>query len=248
MSRRCPSVLLAVLGVLAAAPVAFAGPWRPPVPGEVVRVFAPGVTPYDAGAHRGVDLAARPGAPVRAACAGVVRFAGRTPRGPAVTVRCGRLDATHLGLAALRVRAGAHVARGTPLGVVAARGEDGGRPHVHLGARRGRRYVDPLALMERAPMPPPPLAPHPRRRRPPAAVPPRPLPAAAPVAPGRAPLLAWAGAALLALGVPAGLLRRRARRRGAIRPSIAFGAPWPSTSPPRSTTSTPRRTSATRTR
>jgi murein DD-endopeptidase MepM/ murein hydrolase activator NlpD len=211
-----PRAAVATLLLLVAAPVAPAGaaPWREPVSGPVIRPFARGATPYAAGAHRGVDLAARPGAAVRAACAGRVRFAGRTPRGPAVTIRCGGLDASHLGLARLVVRAGAPIRRGAVLGTVAARGEDGGPPHVHLGARRGRRYIDPLPLLDRpVARPAPPLAPPPRRpaSRPPAS--PRPVPPIRPEPARRAPLAAWAGAALLALAVPAGLVRRRARRR-----------------------------------
>src|SRR5690349_17646532 len=49
--------------------------YRAPVPGAVVRPFAPPPTPYAAG-HRGVDLAAGPSAVVGAAAAGTVRFAG----------------------------------------------------------------------------------------------------------------------------------------------------------------------------
>jgi murein DD-endopeptidase MepM/ murein hydrolase activator NlpD len=213
---RRPALALCVLVLTAALPAAAgAAPWRAPVPGAVVRGFDAGATPYAGGAHRGVDLAARPGDRVRAACAGIVRFAGRTPRGPAVTVRCaGGIDATHLGLEALRVRAGRSVTRGAPLGTVAARGEDGGPPHVHLGARRGRRYLDPLALIGagRA-TPPPPLAPRAPHRRPPGPVARPAYPAMAPPQPARAPLAAWGGAALLALSVPATLVRRRARRR-----------------------------------
>ena len=49
----------------------------PPVPGEVVRAFAYAGDPFARGHHRGLDLAAAPGAPVRAACSGRVTFAGR---------------------------------------------------------------------------------------------------------------------------------------------------------------------------
>src|SRR4051812_5455832 len=65
----------AALVLLVAAPNVRAA-WQPPVDGDVLRRFATGPDPYARGQHRGVDLAAAPGATVRAACPGRVRFAG----------------------------------------------------------------------------------------------------------------------------------------------------------------------------
>ena len=79
----------------------------PPVRGEVVRAFAYAGDPFARGHHRGIDLAAAPGAPVRAACSGRVTFAGSAgANGRAVTVRCGAWSVTHLPLRGLAVRAG----------------------------------------------------------------------------------------------------------------------------------------------
>src|SRR6185312_15755146 len=58
-----------------AQPVEPGDEWVPPVTGAVVRQFAEPISVYAAG-HRGVDFAAAPGAPVRAANAGTVSFAG----------------------------------------------------------------------------------------------------------------------------------------------------------------------------
>ena len=120
--------------------------------------------PYDAGQHRGVDLAARPGSVVRSACAGRVRFAGRIARsGGVVSVRCGALVATYLELGAVHAVRGRRVGAGARLGVV------GPAAHLHLGARDARsgRYVDPLTLLRtpRGPTlgPAPDVAPPPRR-------------------------------------------------------------------------------------
>jgi len=213
------AALLAALAAAAAAPAARAAGWVAPVDGPVVGRFQGGPDPFAPGQRRGVDLAAAPGAPARAPCGGRVTFAGRLPGRAGVTIRCGPLVATVLGLARLDVARGERVARGRRLGVVGA----GGR--VRLGARRaGDRfgYRDPLALLAarraaRGPRAAPPPAG--ASRRPPA----RAGPARAPVAvrrapPARAPLLAWVGAGLVALALPAGAVgaraRARARRRG----------------------------------
>src|SRR3954466_10957432 len=176
--------------------------WRWPVEGAVVGRFAYARSaPFTAGARRGIDIAAAPGAAVRSACRGRVSFAGAVPggRGLGVTVRCGALVATHLGLARLAVRRGDRVAAGTPVGSVGPAGR------VRLGARRAADrfgYVDPLALLRGDGPPDGPAGPGPGggwrrgpgvpaaggagpRRRP---APPR--PAARPVPLGRAPRLA----------------------------------------------------------
>lgn len=222
--------------------------WRRPVEGRVVAGFAyDREAPFVAGRRRGIDLVARPGAVVRAACSGRVSFAGRVPgrASQGVTVRCGRLVATHLGLVP-RVRRGVAVARGAPVGVLGASGV------LRLGARQGEDrfgYVDPRALLggggPPVPVPVPALRPgrrspglarrvarRPVRTPPPVLAPrlvgtPRPVPAprhriprAAP-RPERVPAGVLAGASLLALagtfGVGASLTLRRGERRAPAR-------------------------------
>ena len=99
------ALLLATLSAAAArgSVVQPAGGWLRPVPGAVVRPFtASSAHPFARGRHRGVALAARPGTPVRAACAGRVAFAGSVgAAGPTLSVTCGRLRATYQGLAPL---------------------------------------------------------------------------------------------------------------------------------------------------
>jgi hypothetical protein len=157
--------------------------WRWPVSGAVVGRFAYARSaPFMGGARRGIDIAAAPGAAVRSACRGRVSFAGAVPggRGLGVTVRCGALVATHLGLARLVVRRGVRVAAGTRLGTVGAEGR------VRLGARRAADrfgYVDPLALLRDDRPPRDPALPVGRGPR----IPGAPLPAARPAPLGRAP-------------------------------------------------------------
>src|SRR3954468_4415491 len=106
MLLRPLAVSIALLVVAAPAALAAEPGWVRPVPGDVVRPFdyAEG-DPFARGRHRGADLAAAPGAPVRSACGGRVAFAGRVPGGGhAVTVACGRWRVSHLPLAAVAVR------------------------------------------------------------------------------------------------------------------------------------------------
>ena len=178
----------AALAPLALAPVAHAAaPWRPPVSGAVARGFDPGAHPFEAGRHRGVDLAAPPGSTVRAPCAGRVAFAGAVgTNGRVVTLRCGPWRVTHLPLGTITARPGATVEPGTRIGTVAASPEHRG---LHLGVRReGERfgYADPLRFLATRPTHPPPLGPAPKPARRPRAGPPR-LPTTRPPAPRTVP-------------------------------------------------------------
>jgi hypothetical protein len=206
--------------------------WRQPLPGvAVARTFSfDPAAPYARGRRRGIDLRARPGTAVLAACAGTVTHAGRVPRwGPGVTLRCGGLVATELGLGgAPSVRRGAAVRAGAVLGRLGPRGV------LRLGARRaGARhgYLDPLALLGgEAPSPAPPAVAPPPPRGPRAPVPLRPRPPRRPPAPTRAadpaptrlPWPIWVGLGLLAAGAGGGsVARRRRRRRPVTGPAVA---------------------------
>lgn len=112
-----------------------------PVPGAVLAGFdAP--TRYGPG-HRGVDLAAAPGSPVRAAAAGRVTFAGRVVGSTWVTVDHGDVRTTVGPLGSMAVQRGAWVGRGAVLGTS---GHAHGRAALHWSARTGDTYVDPLTV------------------------------------------------------------------------------------------------------
>jgi peptidase M23-like protein len=207
---------------------AFGAGWRWPLRGPVVGAFHVSPhAPFSRGQRRGLDLSARPGTVVRAACSGRVTFAGALPRrGLAVSVRCGALMATYLGLGRLAARPGARVAPGDGLGTLGASGR------LRLGARRAterRGYVDPLLLLERDRPALPHLGPAPRAARrsaklpPPATAPallPAPAPAPGPASePRRLPWPAYPALALIATALPLGGVMHRRRRRA--RPAVA---------------------------
>jgi Peptidase family M23 len=130
----------------AAAP---GGPWRWPLDGTVLveRAFAPGPGPYSPG-HLGADLRRTTGAPVRAAAAGRVTFAGLVAgRGVVVVGHPGGLRTTYEPVD-VGVRPGQQVAAGARLGqVVAGHRCRAAGVCLHWGLRRASTYLDPVRLV-----------------------------------------------------------------------------------------------------
>lgn len=125
-----------------------------PPPGPlpaIVRPFDPPAEDWLAG-HRGIDLLARTGTPVRSLTSGVVGTAGQVAGKPVVTVLLADgLRVTYEPVVAV-VTPGEPVARGQVLGSVApAGGHCGGASGcLHVGLRDGVRYLDPTRLLARA--------------------------------------------------------------------------------------------------
>ncbi len=118
----------------------------------VVRGFHPPVRRYGPG-HRGVDLAAESGAPVLAAGAGTVVFAGTVAgRGVVSVDHPGGLRTTYEPVSPT-VSAGDRVARGEQIGTVTP-GHPGcaATACLHWGVRRGADYLNPLRLLTMAPV------------------------------------------------------------------------------------------------
>ncbi len=122
-----------------------AGTW-PVEPAAVVRGFAPPDEAWHAG-HRGVDLAASPGATVVSALPGTVSFVGRVGGKAVVVVSHGARRTTYEPVVPL-VTQGTAVAAGQPLGLLVAPGS-----HcypaacLHWGLKEGDAYLDPLRLV-----------------------------------------------------------------------------------------------------
>lgn len=129
--------------------------FSPPVPGEVLRQFSAPRARYGPG-HRGVDFEARPGRPARAVGDGRVVFAASVAGSLHVVVaHAGNLRTSYSYLASIDVRKGARVARGDPVGTVGGAPPGGstgvgahGAGGLHLGARVGETYIDPMLLFQ----------------------------------------------------------------------------------------------------
>lgn len=156
MGRRSFLWPLVAFILCAAAPSAVASTLlSSPVPGGAVVAF--GVA-YETGGrrvtHRGLDLQASGTETVRAACDGVVTFAGEVPaddggRTRAVTIRSADgLLVCVSPLATTRVSKGEPVNAGDVVGEVAESGDGSwSAAHVHLSVREGDTYVDPAPLI-----------------------------------------------------------------------------------------------------
>ncbi|MEV5082859.1 M23 family metallopeptidase [Streptomyces sp. NPDC056159] len=124
--------------------------WPVGVRPGVLRGWDPPATVYGPG-HRGVDLGASPGAPVRSVAAGRVFFAGPVAGRGVVSV-----ELTGTGDPPLRttyepvrasVKQGDEVAAGEVIGTVEATGRHCEGPCVHWGLLRGKTYLNPLLLL-----------------------------------------------------------------------------------------------------
>lgn len=99
--------------------------------------------------HRGLDIAAPSGTPVRAAASGmIVAFGRRGAFGRMVRIRhAGELETVyaHLSRYAEHLEVGRRVRQDEVIGYVGSSGRSSG-PHLHFEIRRGGRALDPLAL------------------------------------------------------------------------------------------------------
>lgn len=155
MTILAAAALLLTMGPLAGGPAEAVppGPGRWPVAAPVVLSgFRPPDAPWAAG-HRGVDLAARTGEPVRAVLAGRVAFAGSVAGKPVVTIALP--DGRRVTYEPVRasVREGDSVSAGDVLGALSGSGGHcGGRSGcLHVGLITPSGYADPLGLLGRRP-------------------------------------------------------------------------------------------------
>lgn len=134
--------------MLAASPADADPPLRfiPPVDGAIGRGFEEPQRRWGPG-HRGIDIAAPVGTPVRAAAVGTVSYAGSIGSMTAVTVaHGGGIETTYSSLDAVSVVSGERVTEGAILGTT-GRSHEGDAYGVHLGMKLDGRYVDPSLFL-----------------------------------------------------------------------------------------------------
>jgi murein DD-endopeptidase MepM/ murein hydrolase activator NlpD len=126
-----------------------AGKWNWPLlpRPELIRGFHVGPARWSAG-HRGVDLAAGPGATVHAPANGVVLFAGVLAGRAVLSIDHGGGLISSFEPAASRLPIGTTVKRGQVVATLAP-GPTHCLPAVclHWGVRRSGQYIDPLTLL-----------------------------------------------------------------------------------------------------
>lgn len=152
-ARLAATVCLSLVLVLLTAPPTRAeaplpSPTRWPVAGErvVLDGFAPPAEKWGAG-HRGIDLDASAGDPVRAVAAGRVTHASTLVDRGVVVVQHGAVRTTYEPVRAT-VRVGDSVGAGAQLGELESGGHCAGGC-LHLGLKRGEEYLDPMLLFTR---------------------------------------------------------------------------------------------------
>ena len=118
--------------------------WTRPVDGRVVKPFVAPATRFGPG-HRGVDFAARPGTPVRAAGPGIVVFAGTIAHKRYVVIlHRGNLRTSYSYLRTIKIRRGQRVREGQVIATTSG-------TSLHFGLRLGPDYEDPMTLFATGP-------------------------------------------------------------------------------------------------
>jgi murein DD-endopeptidase MepM/ murein hydrolase activator NlpD len=123
------------------------GTYSWPVLGQVTRQYDPPETPFGSG-HRGIDIAAPLGTPVRAAQGGTVAYSGLVAGALFVSIdHPDGVRTTYSWLSEVRARVGDRVDRGAIVGLTGSGHPGVEPPHLHLGARYGGDYIDPMLLL-----------------------------------------------------------------------------------------------------
>ena len=123
------------------------GTYRWPVHGEVIRGFEQPETRYSAG-HRGIDIAAPFGTPIRAPADGTVSFAGQVAGGLYISIdHAGGIRTTCSWISSVGVKKGQTVRAGEVIGATGLGHPAADRPNLFFSARLDGTYIDPMLLL-----------------------------------------------------------------------------------------------------
>jgi len=145
-SATAPATATAAAQKPVPAPAAFSGSFSWPLTGRILSRFGP----KQGGLHNdGINIAATPGAPVRAAAPGVVAYAGDGLKGFGWLILIKHGDGWVTAYAhneSVLVQRGDTVRAGEPIARAGSTGSVD-RPQLHFEIRNGRRAVDPLKYL-----------------------------------------------------------------------------------------------------
>jgi murein DD-endopeptidase MepM/ murein hydrolase activator NlpD len=131
-----------------AAPAVQASGMASPVDGRITSLFGSRAHPIIRlfRFHKGIDIAAPKGTPIRAAADGrVIANGWNGGYGQQVRIdHAGGLETSYSHMSAIAAAAGSFVRRGEVIGYVGSTGLSTG-PHLHYEVRRGGQLVDPMA-------------------------------------------------------------------------------------------------------
>lgn len=151
------TVVLALMASPTACPT-HTGLWDPPLghPLRISETYSLPNGPYRAG-HRGIDLPATVGDPVRAPVTGTVSFVGKVVDRPVLSIRIDEHTTVSFEPVTSDLSEGDPVFRGGVFGSVGARETTDGAEHcatacLHLGVRVDGEYVNPLRFLRSKPV------------------------------------------------------------------------------------------------
>jgi murein DD-endopeptidase MepM/ murein hydrolase activator NlpD len=119
-----------------------------PLRGPIVRGYEEPANPYASG-HRGIDIGASVGTPVKAAASGTVHFAGKVAGSMFVSIdHDGGLQTTYSWVSEIDTHKGAQVQKGDVI-ALSGTGHPGSTDptHLHFGVKKDGEYVDPMLYL-----------------------------------------------------------------------------------------------------
>jgi murein DD-endopeptidase MepM/ murein hydrolase activator NlpD len=148
MAISTPSRAMVEASVASTTGSTTAGTLAWPLRGPIVRGYEQPSNPYASG-HRGIDIGAPVGTPVKAAAPGVVHFAGKVAGSLFVSIdHDGGLQTTYSWVSEIDTKKGATVQKGDVIALSGTGHPGSTEPtHLHFGVKKDGEYVDPMLYL-----------------------------------------------------------------------------------------------------